>query len=436
VNRDWNASWTLGKDFIPKGRYLDREYFELELEHLWPRVWQIACREEQLRGVGDYFEYMIGDQSILLVRTAPDQIRAYFNACRHRGTRLANGCGKFEGSHIRCPFHGWTWKLDGEVAAVPLSDEFSADAMDPAYLRLRQCRVDTWGGFVFINMDPSAPPLHEAIAPSTQYLDPVRLGDMGVLWHKVVELPVNWKAALEAFLESYHVAATHPEYAALGTDAGGFVYYNDGGGHSHYGIPLSAGEGAERRLDVDERDQFYRYVVWNIEQIGAMYTERDRHLVERIRQRELGPGETAIGAYMQELYAHAELTGVDLPVLTPEQGEHLGGNSIFPNFFCLPLPSNCLAYRSRPSGTDHGSTIWDVWSLMTYPRGEKPPYETQYVDYRDEAQVGRVLHQDFSNLLEVRVGTRSRGYEGARLNLRQEMGILHMHEEIDRYLKG
>ena len=430
----WNAAWDLGPDFVPKGRYLDRAFFELELERLWPRVWQIACRLDQLAEPGRYFEYTIGDQSILLVRVDAQRIKAFFNACRHRGTRLASGCGRFEGGRIRCPFHGWTWKLDGSNANVFLRDEFAP--LGEGDLRLRECKVDTWGGFVFINMDPDAPPLAQAIAPATRHIDPVRLETQGVLWHKVVELPINWKAGLEAFTESYHVPATHPEYPQLGTDISKFVYHDDGAGHSHYGVPLSGGDAPSGLSDVDERDVFYRYVSYTIDQIGAMYVERDRHVAARLRHAQLEPGQSVGAAFMEESYAYAAEVGIQLPAITAQQAEHLGGNFVFPNFFCLPLVGNCLAYRSRPNGMDHGSTIWDVWSLTAYPEDAPlPPYQTRYVDWRDPAQIGRVLNQDFSNMLEVSVGMRSRGFEGAKLNLRQERAILLMHQEVDRYLR-
>ncbi|HWW44853.1 MAG TPA: Rieske 2Fe-2S domain-containing protein, partial [Acidimicrobiia bacterium] len=82
-------------NIVPKERYVSQEFFDLEMERLWPRVWQMACREEEVRDVGDYLEYLIGDESILVVRSAPDTIKAYYNCCRHRGTRLATGTGNF-----------------------------------------------------------------------------------------------------------------------------------------------------------------------------------------------------------------------------------------------------------------------------------------------------------------------------------------------------
>src|SRR5258707_8492039 len=101
------AIYRLRPGFIPKSRYLAREWLELELEKLFPHTWLMACREEDIHDAGDYYEYVIGDQSILVVRQPDRSIKAFYNACRHRGTRLANGCG--HAGEIRCPFHGWRW---------------------------------------------------------------------------------------------------------------------------------------------------------------------------------------------------------------------------------------------------------------------------------------------------------------------------------------
>src|SRR5262245_28530054 len=91
--------------FVPKERYTTRGFLDVEMSRLWPRVWQIACREEELPAAGDFVEYRIGDQSILVVREASGSIAAFHNACLHRGTRLAEGQGHFKGERIRCPYH-------------------------------------------------------------------------------------------------------------------------------------------------------------------------------------------------------------------------------------------------------------------------------------------------------------------------------------------
>jgi hypothetical protein len=186
---------------------------------------------------------------------------------------------------------------------------------------------------------------------------------------------------------------------------------------------------------VDERELFHRYVSYTIDEIGAMYTEKDRHLTAQLLRREIPKGSSAAAEYAKELHAYAARVGIELPALGPEELSHLGGNFVFPHFFCLPTLGNCLAYRARPKGLDPDSTVFDVWSLTLFPGGEKPDYATREVDWRDAAAVGRVLSQDFANLAEVGAGMRARGFRGLRLNRRQEGGILNMQREIDRYLR-
>ena len=120
------AAFPLLRDdgLVPKERYTERSFLDAELERLWPRLWQIACREEEIAEVGAYVEYTIGDDSILLVRSAPDAVSAFHNVCLHRGTRLATGAGTFRGGSFACPFHGWCYGLDGSLRAVPDRHEF------------------------------------------------------------------------------------------------------------------------------------------------------------------------------------------------------------------------------------------------------------------------------------------------------------------------
>src|SRR4029453_5016030 len=139
----------------PKGRYLDADFLQLELEKLFPRTWLMACRIEELPGVGSFVEYRIGDRSVLIVRESTESIRAYHNACRHRGTRLATGRGRV--GSIICPFHGWRYNLDGSIKLQLDPEEFTPRSEDD--LGLQPVRCELWGGFVFINMDLQAPPL-------------------------------------------------------------------------------------------------------------------------------------------------------------------------------------------------------------------------------------------------------------------------------------
>src|SRR6476619_5856198 len=109
-------------DRVPSRRYYDAEFFEMETELFWPRVWQMACRLEEIPKPGDFVEYEILDQSIIVVRVDDSTVRAYYNSCRHRGMKLVEGSGSRR--TFVCPFHGWCWGLDGKSTFVLRSDEF------------------------------------------------------------------------------------------------------------------------------------------------------------------------------------------------------------------------------------------------------------------------------------------------------------------------
>src|SRR5215210_4213266 len=103
-------------EFVPKDAYLSRDFLQLENERMWPRVWQIACRLEEIQMIGQYVTYDIGDNSIIVVRQTEDRIRAYHNVCSHRGRQLTEGAGR--AGQFYCKFHGWRYNLDGACTAV------------------------------------------------------------------------------------------------------------------------------------------------------------------------------------------------------------------------------------------------------------------------------------------------------------------------------
>src|SRR5205085_7629087 len=137
--------------------FTSRPFQEMETERLWTKVWQMACRENEIPAVGDFYEYEVAGRSILIVRVASDTIKAFFNSCLHRGTNVATGCGN--ATEFSCPFHGWAYGLDGSLKHVPAAWDFPS--LDPGAMGLRECLVGTWDGWVFINMDPEAGPLRD-----------------------------------------------------------------------------------------------------------------------------------------------------------------------------------------------------------------------------------------------------------------------------------
>ena len=144
-----NTMAYMGSENLSVDRYISREFHELEKKKLWPKVWQMACREEDIPNVGDYIVYDVTDYSFIIVRSAENEIKSFYNTCLHRGRALRDKNGN--DSYFRCPFHGFTWNLDGTLRFSPSKWDFEHFLKGDT--NLDQTRLDTWGGFVFINMD-------------------------------------------------------------------------------------------------------------------------------------------------------------------------------------------------------------------------------------------------------------------------------------------
>ena len=152
-------------DRAPKERYFDPDFYQMEVELLWPRVWQMACRLEEIPEPNDFAEYEILDQSIVVVRTEDLGVRAFQNACRHRGVKVAEGTGTCENGLI-CPFHGWCYGPDGKNTFVTQSKTFAEHNLDPQDLDLTPVRCEMWGGCAWINLDDersAAAAVHRAV---------------------------------------------------------------------------------------------------------------------------------------------------------------------------------------------------------------------------------------------------------------------------------
>jgi phenylpropionate dioxygenase-like ring-hydroxylating dioxygenase large terminal subunit len=204
----------------PTEAFLSPAYARAERERLWPKVWQMAGRVEELPEVGSFITYEILDDSILIIRTAKDQLKAFHNVCSHRGRRLVStppgenrACGKKQ--RFVCGFHGWTFDLDGKNVFV-LDDQDWKGALNEERTKLTEVKVDAWGGWVFINMDPKCVSLREFLEPAASILDPFELEKMRYKWRQWVIYPANWKTSLEAFMEPYHVAGTHSQLLKYG----------------------------------------------------------------------------------------------------------------------------------------------------------------------------------------------------------------------------
>ena len=213
---------------ILRSRYVDPGFAALEMRHIWMRCWQFACREEDIAEVGDRVAYDVGELSFLIVRTAADDFAAFYNTCLHRGTRLCQG--KASAASIRCPFHGWNWTLDGALAHVPSHWDFPQ--VTAATHGLRRVSIGRWGGFIFINPDPSAPPLADALGVLPAHFAPASPERRFTALHVRKKIRANWKTVIEAFLEAYHVIETHRQALSFTGDASTqYEIWDDGCSH-------------------------------------------------------------------------------------------------------------------------------------------------------------------------------------------------------------
>ena len=450
--------YRLGEAFVPKTRYLDPEFLQLELEKVFSRTWLMACREEELPGVGSYVEYLIGDRSILIVRESTDSIRAYHNACRHRGTRLAAGRGRV--GSIICPFHGWRWNLDGSIRLVLDREEF-VPRSDEDY-GLKTVRAELWGGFVFINMDDNAEPLLEYLDPIPTIFAPFQFEHMRFKWLKGVNLPCNWKTVLDGFLEAYHVPGTHPQLHRFDKSNTNIAtvkeldhrswsptaVYGKFARYASVGLK-KADDATEESLKKDParretmgapdpRVSVAASVEYIAHDMNALETERSLQAAEQLRTAEVPEGMTPGEHYMKMLREISLAAGLDYPEITPEQWAAAGTAwNVFPNTILLPNQGSVIGYRARPRGNDPDQCFFEMFCLEQIPVADydkKSDFEPEFFeDFRD-ANLGVILTQDLENSDDVTIGMHSPSYDGHRLSTQQEMTIYNHHRTADHYL--
>lgn len=424
----------VGEDgLVSKKRYVSQEFMDLEMDRLWPRVWQVACRAEEISEVGDYLEYKIGDQSILVVRSDPDTVQAFYNTCLHRGTRLADGCGRFVDCEITCSYHAWRYHLDGRVKAIVDRHEFSNI---PLNLRLGEVRVECWGGFVFVNMDPGAATLSEFLHPIPDWLVDYRLEEMRFYSHKTTVLPANWKVVVDAFNEGYHVQGTHPQILAWTDDVN--IEYEQFGTHAHYGrLPAARRQlRPSPRLGIADEDvDEWEILSGLVGGLGGLFYRDERRIVDELKDAELSPGATLLGEYQLRRRELLSSRGLDVSRFTADQMTSADDFFWFPNVLGPIYPGTAIMFRVRPNGLDPDSAIMDLWTLQWPGEGWRPCEHKTYPVW-EEKDWGLITNQDFANMAHIQTGMKSRGCSDLRLNPRQESNILHMHRVIDRYLTG
>ena len=220
---------------IPVARHISPEFYEREMADMWPRTWQLACTVDHVANPGDWHEYRVGRLSVLIVRGDDGVLRAFQNVCLHRGSELCSGSGR-DLAEIRCPFHRWTWGLDGRLREVPSRREFGVLNDDYPLIGVQ---VDTWGPMVFVNLDPGAAPLAEFLDPVPDETAWANLEEFRGQALVSVKADCNWKTLIEGFSETYHVQGIHREMLGMADDVNGpqAIWPRHGRLVQSYGLP-------------------------------------------------------------------------------------------------------------------------------------------------------------------------------------------------------
>jgi len=415
--------------------YISPEYAREEKGKLWNKVWQVACREEEIPKIGDFYTYDILDQSVIVVRSGVNEVTAYHNTCRHRGRRLTDGCG-----HARkfvCPYHGWAWNLNGDNAHVLKRDHWDG-ALTKDMIRLRDVKVARWAGFVFVNFDPDCGPLEEFLGEVPYWLGVFEMEKMRYKWRQWLTMPCNWKVVTEAFIEAYHAPVTHPQTATLG---GGYVESSSEGLHGRLFTVGASGGGIGTTVGkvahLDVRQLPYLALKQQLDTVWSNSTQTfvdaaatlPDILPETVTAAEVGQKLMEVARQMD-----AE-RGVEWPAVDPQHMVDVGINwHVFPNTILLPNVTFCLGFRLRPDGFNPDSCHMEIFALEKYPEGQEPKTTWEYKPNIHDDSWPLLVKQDFSNLEAQQKGLHSDSHDGLLPDPLQEACVVNFQRNLADYM--
>jgi len=418
----------VGVEPVATSRYYDPEFFRQEVDYVWPRVWQWACREEDIPEIGDHVVFDIVGYSFIIVRSAENEIKALANSCLHRGRQLVECDGSM--AAFRCPFHGMAWNVDGSLKENPF--EWDMPQWKDNALDLPEVRVEFWGGFVFINMDAEAPPLDDVLGPIAEHFERYDFENRYKAVHVSKKIRANWKATSEAFMETHHVYGTHPQAVVFTADINGqYDIWNDYVGRQFSAHAISSPHLGDRTPPVSEQEVFNAF--FGIEgEPDADMTVPDGMTARAFTAQTLRRMLAADTGYDYSEFPDADFTDSLL-------------YNVFPNLSFWGGMAQNVVYRFRPDGLDPEATIMDILILKPVPKeGPRPaPAEVHHLGFDEPVtnaadtmglKLAEVFDQDAVNLKFVQSGMRASRTGYIEFTAYQEARIRLNHQMLDRMI--
>jgi phenylpropionate dioxygenase-like ring-hydroxylating dioxygenase large terminal subunit len=478
-----DSPYPAGVTKVETHRYFSKEEHEREVEKLWKRVWQMACHESDIPNVGDTHVYDIASLSYIVIRVAEDEVKAFANACLHRGRALCDSHRK-ELKSLRCPFHGWSWHLDGRLKEVPAQWDFPSVTEDE--YSLKPVNVAKWGGFWFINPDPNCESLEDFIGDFDRHFS-IPFERRYKAAHLIKRLPCNWKVAQEAFMESYHVVATHPEL--LGSFGDTNSKYDTWGNFSR---AMSPSGYPSPHIDSEVNDpscypdgkayqslkhmlsgHVYRRIAEDVVEVElpngkkGRFTESAEYIEGDVKSADIqmcswvggkiipgeedqemiypvDPGEYRESAAAARRETMREQFGDEVDKISDADLNDAIYYSLFPNL--SPWADyNPIFYRFRPDGDNPEQSLHEVMFMVALPEGADMPEPAKCTfldideDYTLASEFGssltKIFNQDFVNHRMVQKGLHNHPKGETIFASYQESKIRHFHDTLNRWLE-
>lgn len=408
-----------GPTLVPAERYISPTFARLEIERMWPRVWQAACTVDHVTEPGDYFEYRCGPYSVLIVRGDDGALRAFQNACRHRGNALCTGAGSAL-RELKCGYHGWTWDLAGTLKRIPNRKGFGTVHMSE--FPLAPVQVDTWERLVFVNLDMSAMPLADYLEAVPDDIGWCGLGDFRCYATMTIDVDANWKTIADGYSETYHVQTLHPELHRCMDDvyAPQKIWGHTGKSESLYGVPSPRLAGA-----LSDEEVWDAYVCTQ----GPLMGVAEGTPFPGDRQ---SPGQTVADVIATQIKEFAAGRGVDIGWADTDQVMRLHQYNIFPNLTLLTSADHLTVMTSLPGpDPDRGQLVMTLMTRMPPQAQRLSPTDVRM--RAEEAHPGVVMRQDIAVLSGLQRGMHQPGLTHLVLS-GEERRIINMHRNLERYL--